>query len=307
MADATTENLQELPEPDDEHAEPSGPPASVLEPGTSRFAPRWWMKTLAFAVVLIAFGSWGLYDALVAYPERGIADAEHKQLEYLRAWATSGRLGDPSVAEPAAELERLKERSRQPSMMSQADPLRLRWLIALDKVARLTPEHTRIDSPSERLQELEQAWTTKTPPKELSAYDIPAQWIFVAVGYTVGPWLLLRFAGVMGKKYRWDPDGKKLTIPGGHTITPADLEDVDRRKWDKFIVFLKINASHGALAGQEVKIDLYHYTQSVEDWVVALEHAAFPDRAIEDAEEEAEDRDDDSPADDPPADGEPRP
>lgn len=309
MAEARNHDAQDVPESsgptptppgESENTDDStdGPPASVLEPGVSRLAPRWWMKTLAFAVVLIGFGAWGLYDALVAYPERGIADAEHKQLEYLRAWATSGRLGQATIPDPEAELIRLTELTRQPNRMSQADPMRLAWLQSLQKVARLTPEHTRLENPMERLRELENAWTSKNPPKPLSAYDIPAQWLFVLAGFTLGPWLLLKFITVARKVYHWDPDGQKLSLPGGHTITPADLQDIDKRKWDKFIVFLKIRDSHPTLAGQEAKIDLYHYTQPVEDWVLAMEQTAFPDRAEEDHTEDQAPGD--APSDTPP-------
>ncbi len=305
MAESTGNNAQELPDPeraDLEAAEaadaaaapgapdqPEGPPHWVTEPGVSTLAPRWWIKTLAFAVVLIGFGAWGLYDALVAYPERGIKDAEHKQLEYLRVWATSGRLTEATVADPVAELARLQELSRQPSMMSQADPVRLVWLQSLVKVARLKPEFTRIENPMERLRELESSWISKTPPKALSAYDIPAQWLFVLIGFAVGPWLLVKYFRVAAKKYHWDPVGQKLTIPGGQVVAPGDLEDVDKRRWDKFIVFLKIKDTHPALAGQEVKMDLYHYTQPVEDWVVAMEQTAFPERAEDEGEPDSED------------------
>ena len=83
-----------------------------------------------------------------------------------------------------------------------------------------------------------------------------------------------------------------LIIRGGEVVTPSDLEDVDKRRWDKFIVFLKIKGTHPTLAGQEVKVDLYHYTPPVEDWVLAMEKSAFPERAEED---EAGDEDGDGP------------
>ncbi len=308
MTDANEKHAQDLPEDEgperaddaarsggaeEEGVEDAGPPSWVVEPGVSRLAPRWWIKTLAFAVVLIGFGGWGLYDALVAYPERGIADAEHKQLEYLRSWASSALRSEATVADPAAELSRLEEASRrQSNTVTDAEARRLEWLRSLQKVARLRPEHTRIESPIQKLQELENSWATRTPPKPLAAYDIPAQWLFVAIGFSIGPWLLFKFVVVSGKKYRWDPVGQRLTVPGGQTLSPGDLEDVDKRKWDKFIVFLRVKSSHAGLGGQEVKVDLYHYTQPVEDWVLAMEKTAFPDRAKED--EEAEGNDDEA-------------
>jgi hypothetical protein len=296
MADEHRTDAQGLPDPDASGAAPdaepdteqdAGPPRWVVEPGVSRLAPRWWLKTLAFALILIGFGGWGLYDALVAYPERGIDDAEFKQLEYLRAWSSGAARADATVADPEAELARLEEAGRRPSAtVSEVERRRLAWLRSLAKVARLDPEHTRIEQPMARLAELETSWATRTPPKPLSAYDIPAQWVFVALGFSLGPWLLVKLLMVAGKKYRWNPDGQQLTLPGGQTLTPGELADVDKRKWDKFIVFLKDKA------GAEHKVDLYHYTQPLEDWVLAMERTAFPERA-EEEEEEADDRDED--------------
>jgi hypothetical protein len=296
MADENRTDAQRLPDPDENGLPPSaeldadapdeadaGPPRWVTEPGVSRLAPRWWLKTLAFALILIGFGAWGLYDALVAYPERGMADAEFKQLEYLRAWSSGAARADATVADPAAELTRLEDAGRRPTnTMSEVERRRLAWLRSLAKVARLDPEHTQIEQPTARLAELETSWATRTPPKPLSAYDIPAQWLFVALGFSLGPWLLVKLLMVAGKKYRWNPAGQQLTLPGGQTLTPGDLADVDKRKWDKFIVFLKDKS------GVEHKVDLYHYTQPLEDWVLAMEKTAFPERAEEEAAEDEE-------------------
>ena len=267
-----------------------GPPAHLSEPGVSRLAPRWWLKTLAFAVVLIGFGVWGLVDALVVYPNRGIADAERKQLEYLRAWSQTARTSAATVADPAAELARLRAMSGGGATpLSSLEQARQVWLVALSRVSRLSPEHTTIEDPAARLGELETTWRTRTAPAPLAAYDIPSQWVFVAIGFSIGPWLLYRFLVVSGKKYRWSPDGQVLTVPGGHEVSPADLEDIDKRRWDKFIVFLKVKQGHKGLGGQEVKVDLFHYDQRLEDWVLAMERTAFPDRAKEDEEDEASD------------------
>ncbi|CAN0504206.1 unnamed protein product [Laminaria digitata] len=67
----------------------------------------------------------------------------------------------------------------------------------------------------------------------------------------------------------------QFTLPGGASITPDDLEEVDNRKWDKFIVFLKIKGAHASLGGQEVSVDTYQH-RFVEDWILAMEAKAFP-------------------------------
>ncbi len=75
-----------------------------------------------------------------------------------------------------------------------------------------------------------------------------------------------------------------LGLPGGHSLTPADLTDVDKRKWDKFFVSLVVKPGHATLGGKEVALDLLRY-EPLEDWVLEMEKAAFPDRVK--AEEEA--------------------
>ena len=55
---------------DQAECEPDGPPEWVLTPGVSRLAPRWWIKTLVFALV-VGCGGWGLVDARVVYPSAG--------------------------------------------------------------------------------------------------------------------------------------------------------------------------------------------------------------------------------------------
>ena len=101
---------------------------------------------------------------------------------------------------------------------------------------------------------------------------------FAFTGY-----LLFLFLRVLTRTYRWNPETKTLTLPSGESIAPADLEDVDKRKWDKFIVFLHIKDSHSTLGGKEIRFDTYRHGR-IEDWILEMEKVAFPDR-IEEAEE----------------------
>lgn len=64
---------------------------------------------------------------------------------------------------------------------------------------------------------------------------------------------------------------------------PSDLADVDSCRWDKFIVYLKIKDGHPRLGGAEIKFDTYRHGK-IEDWILAMERTAFPERV---AEEEA--------------------
>ena len=130
-------------------------------------------------------------------------------------------------------------------------------------------------------------------PKPLSNFDLMSQWLIMGVCYIVTLIMLVHMMRVAGIKYAWDPESMTLTIPGGQKITPDDLEEVDKRKWDKFIVFLKIKAAHADLGGQEVKVDTYQHAR-VEDWVLAMEAKAFPSQEGEDAPEEPAESDEPS-------------
>lgn len=149
---------------------------------------------------------------------------------------------------------------------------------------------SRLDqaTPRERFNELSQRWTVESPPAALRSYDIPVNKIqaVLCVGFAV--YLISLFARVAVRTYRWDPATKTLTLPTGESISPDDLEDVDKRKWDKFIVFLLIKDSHTQLGGREIRFDTYRHGH-VESWILEMERVAFPDRA-EEAEDGTEDQ-----------------
>jgi len=138
-------------------------------------------------------------------------------------------------------------------------------------------------SPRTRFTELSTRWATETPPGPLRSYDIPVNKIQAVLCFAFTGYLLFLFLRVLTRTYRWNPETKTLTLPSGESIAPADLEDVDKRKWDKFIVFLRIKDSHSKLGGEEIRFDTYRHGR-IEDWILEMEKVAFPDR-IEEAEE----------------------
>jgi hypothetical protein len=254
---------------------------------------RWLAKMALFFVVLVFFGFYGLYDATIAYPNRGIQHASYCQYQYLDTAREQGLLDRRvSIADPAEELHRL--RAADQGKLGALDTARLTWLRALSVVGRVSPQFTTIDDPTAKFAELKQQWTTaqgtgKNAPKPLGAYDIPVQWIFVVVGFGGGGWMAWLFFNVRRIRYQWDPAGQVLHLPGpGGTaqLTPADIEEFDKRKWDKYLVFLKIRQSHPTLAGREIKLDLYRYAK-LESWILEMEKTAFPE-SVKPAEETPE-------------------
>lgn len=260
---------------------PTGPPRNTAT--RTSLTGRFLRKAIIFLVAGLGLGIWGFIDATIVYPERGeryISRAEH---QYLKKADEVGALRprDVSVADPAAEYRRLDaERkriagdllstNRETGRRAELEEARLKWLEGLARLNRLDPEHTTFEDPvalRERLDALEDEWrTAQSQPKPLAAYDIPSQWVFVVVGFGVAIWQIALIVTMSRRVYRWDPETKTLTLPGGATLRPEDIRSFDKRKWDRFLVFLGVRDGHPQVGGQELKLDLYRH-KHLEDWV----------------------------------------
>jgi hypothetical protein len=259
---------------------------------------RWVLKMVVFIVVLIGFGGWALYDATVLYPSRQRDVISFREYNYLQLLRDAGgvRLDSAGVDDPAAELRRLEALRRDTGSLGPIDNARYEWLSALAILNELDgPRHTAIPRPGvpdarTRLAELARRWTLasgeqRKSPKPLTRWDIPSQWLILAVCWAVAAWMIVLLIRTAAQRYTWDPVQKRLTLPDGSSLTPADLDDVDKRKWDKFLVFLKVKPGHERLGGREVRLDLYRHDR-LESWVLEMERLAFPDRAEKPAEAE---------------------
>jgi hypothetical protein len=246
----------------------------------------WRRKMIIFALILVGLGLYGLFDAAYAYPRRGYRAAESLERDYLKYLSDASRLSDTaaSIDDPAAEL------SRTAAATSGGDVLVQRWLTQLAFVNKLTPEHTKIpradffadgaskggpiESAAARLEALRAA-----PHAEpLQSYDIPVQWLICLVGFLWGAYILGLLARVARRSYSWDPVAKRLTIPGGISFTPADILEIDKRKWHKFFVTLTLKPDHPQLGGKALELDLLRFVP-LEDWVLEMERIAFPEDA----------------------------
>jgi len=255
---------------------------------------KWVVKMAVVIVALLLFAVLGFYDATVKYPARGERHASYAQWQYLDAArnANAEDFGvferESSVNDPVEELKRLQNPETQLStrpLRATMQEARKNWLEALKTIGRLKPEYTRFDSPQGKFDELAAQWgSTTSLPKPLKSYDIPLQWVILIVCLPLAIYVMLRFLRVRALKYTWDESTMTLGLPSGASITPADLEEVDKRKWDKFIVFLKIKDEHDKLGGKEVKVDTYQH-KYVEDWILAMEADAFgPEEEVDETE-----------------------
>jgi hypothetical protein len=134
------------------------------------------------------------------------------------------------------------------------------------------PSKMRVDvSLGGLLDELDKKWARTNQTQPLSGFDLAVQWLFVVIGFGAGLYLLVVILRAAATRYRWDAEAKRLTLPGGRAIVAADLKDVDKRRWHKFYVTLLLND------GTSHALDLYRF-DPLEQWVLELERAAFPDR-----------------------------
>lgn len=239
---------------------------------TSTLNNSWLIRMGIITLVFLGFGVWGWYDAMIAYPQRGQKVAEFMEKEYLAKADEQGRLVNTSVPEPASTWATL----RGGGASSELDQLKFMWLDALSIVNRLSPEYTTIADPAARLASLQAEWKSRTSPKRLTRLDIPTQYLIMVSCTTIGLLILGVILKVSKKKYTFDPATTTLTLPGNHIVTPADLAEIDKRKWHKYIVFLNIKPDHPGLGGKSIKIDLLRHAK-VEQWVLAMEAVAFPE------------------------------
>lgn len=272
--------------------------------------PRWIIKLVVITLVVFVFGGLGLWDASTVYPARGERHASWAQWQYLAQAKKANDedfgvfVRESSITNPAEELDRLSEpetknRNAQDSLNASSSRnlrasmlnTRLAWLEALKVLGQLDEEHTIIDSPQRELDELKAKWqSSSSVPKPLHAFDLVVQWMIMVLCWSIALYMMVHMIRVRSKKYAWVSESMSLTFPNGKTITPSDLEEVDKRKWDKFIVFLKIKSSHESLGGKEISVDTYQHT-CVEDWILAMEEKAFGSQEDQDAETESKDDD----------------
>ncbi len=266
---------------------------------TTTLRPAWRLKMVLIIIAVGGLGIWGFIDASIVYPARGEKFARIvAEYEYLDGAAgpvdrrRAIRAADVSVEAPEQALRELSERQTSTGLSGMEGSRRL-WLWSLSVVGRLAPEHTTfVDDggprdPDVRLEELtaERAGITDVP-KAVHLYDIAVQWLIFGVCMTVAGWCLLLVVRTATKRYSYDTDTKTLTLPAGKSFAVDDIDDIDKRRWHKFYVTVKIREDHPTLAGREIELDLYRRAL-IEDWILEMERIRFPDR-IEDEQDSEE-------------------
>src|SRR5690606_32259554 len=117
---------------------------------------------------------------------------------------------------------------------------------------RETP--TMFVSPRATLGELHNELQNVNPPAPLNAYDIPLQYVFMAIGFGGALWILLTVFRSSRTIYRFDPASMRLTLPDGRSFTPQEIKDFDKRHWHKYYLYFTVEGFNG-----ELKFDLLRY------------------------------------------------
>lgn len=239
---------------------------------TTTINRNWLLKMIVFIVALAGLGVWGVVDAFMVLPSRGLEHAQWTEAAYLDKAESTGQLLQTPVPKPVEELARLASEQNRlekdqalPREKRELELLRLEWLTSLSRIGRLDAAHTDIKDPRARLTELQAKVSGQNPPKPLAAYDIPLQWVFILGGFGIAAYLMYLVAAVSRKKFTWDPATHRLTLPDGRSVVPDDILEVDKRKWDKFYVFLKPKDG-----SKEIKLDLLRF-KNLEEWVLEFE------------------------------------
>lgn len=282
---------------------------------TTRIRPMWLGKVVVGLIVCLGFAVWSAYDAIWLYPSKQRDYIEHTELQYLGALRAEGAraftASNASVADPAETRRALRNLRSEGRTPSTVDAARLEWLNAiailhsLDGLTRENQEAQPVDptpgaphkrtltmynNPEARFQELDTARQAVGNVSGLAAYDIPLQYLFLVVSSGLSIWLLILLVRVVPKKYRFDPETLTLTTPEGQTIVPNQIVDVDRRKWEKFLLFIRLEGEN-----EERRFDLYRYIP-LEDWLLAMEKASPHVEAPPDEPEEKPNEDSDAEA-----------
>lgn len=248
---------------------------------------KWFVKLGIFWVVCVGVTLWGLYDGFILYPKRGEVVVSFLTKSYLDEMDSNRRLRPDAVnvEDPAAVFAELSEkRSQSPGTMSEEEIARYNWLeahsrlvwpstlqVLTDQNARELEDgalnestRTMFVRPRDTLTELNTELANKSQPNALAAWDIPSQFLISLVFGIAGLGITYRMLTTFPKSYSYEHDDRRLTMPGGQSITPDDIEVVDKRLWHKFFVTLKLNS------GQEIKLDLMRF-QPLEDWILEME------------------------------------
>ena len=100
----------------------------------------------------------------------------------------------------------------------------------------------------------------------------------MVVSLVTGFWIVSVMVRSKGKVFQWDRAARRVTLPTGESFVPEDIEEIDKRRWDKLYVTFKFRKEHPQLGGKSIEFDLLRY-EPLEAWLIDMEKTAFPEQA----------------------------
>lgn len=301
------------PPPTTPHTPPMPVPAPTLGLTRTTLGRKWLVKMGIFLIVLLGFGVWGLADALYFYPKRGLLDASAKLRDVMASAQEIGQLGSGTIRipEPRARLKELETRDQpiraalvsggpgagaarlelaqleylrslsrvwqldtRPKLVHERDGTRIFYEPGEGAGYSLAPDGVRTPLTASQIgMELKAKWDASKTTTPLSGFDMALQWIFAFIGLVGAAYLIFVLLRASRTVYRWEPATQTLTFPKGTPLAPADLKELDKRKWHKY--FVTVIAKNG----ESHELDLLRF-HPLEDWVLAMERTAFPEQAV---------------------------
>ncbi|MDP7008068.1 MAG: hypothetical protein QGI78_00690 [Phycisphaerales bacterium] len=200
---------------------------------TTKLATRYWLKTIIMAIVCVVLGLWGIWDYVVAIPQKQEAAMRNVVLKAVNAALNTEKgSGDRSDVSALVNLA-LEEAAQNPVSESGGAQMDLGntagWIKSLElfQSALSTGDYALQADAVELIDEGLGEYGSVTAP---SKYDRPMQWLFILC-LPFGFYYFWAFGkmSARAKMYRLDEQGT-LTTPDG-TWTADQIVDIDMSKW----------------------------------------------------------------------------
>ncbi len=217
-------------------------------------------------IVCVVLGLWGIWDYVVAIPEkaRGAAKAE-----ILRVIKTG--LDTPNGSSQRLDAITLVDTALQSDGYAEDD-----WDAGLAQMKEAL-EGGSIETQREAMGNVEEGLNTYGNITAPSKYDRPMQWVFMSC-LPFGLWYLLSYLKMKKRAsmYTLDDDGT-LTTPEG-TWSASDIKDIDMSTWiSKTAKARSTWTAKVVVEGSEpIELDDYVY-QDMHLIIGTLAHQFYPD------------------------------
>jgi hypothetical protein len=248
---------------------------------TTKLSTRYWLKTLIMAVVCVVLGLWGVWDYVVAIPEKEEAAMRAVVLKSVNAALNTERgsteRSDVSVLVDLALESSANEPVGEPSGDQMDLGNKAGWIASLEVFqSALSSGDFELQTQAETLinSGLNQ-YGNVTPP---SKYDRPMQWVFILC-IPFGFYYFWAYGKMSARAKNYSLDGEgTLTTPEG-VWAAEEITDIDMSRW--IAPTGNARETWKAIAitgdGQKIVLDDYVY-ENMHLIIGSLAHRFYPEQ-----------------------------